>query len=453
MEKVCLHTKKGDNMIIKREKYLNKLIKYMNNGRVKIITGIRRCGKSFLLRKIFKDYCMSNGILESHFIIIALDDFENNNLLNPLELDKYIRSLIKDNLKYYIILDEIQNVFKIKNPIFTEGKIIKSSKNEEGSISYINIVLGLMQIENIDLYITGSNSRFLSKDIITDFRDRGDEIHVLPLSFSEFYETYEGSKEESYLEYAKYGGFPMIRYLDTQEEKESYLNNLYKLTYSKDVVERNNLLNLDVLDTLTKVIASNIGSLTNSNKISNTFKSEMKKDVGSSKIDSFLSNLEDAYIINKVSRYDIKGRKHIGALYKYYFIDLGLRNSRLDFMHNDKGYIMENIIYNELIYRGFNVEIGVIESFTKDIDKKTIRKIYETDFVAKKGSKVYYIQSCYDISNEDKYEEEEKSLNLIDDSFKKIIITSKNLPVTHDIHGITIIGIIEFLLNENSLDL
>jgi predicted AAA+ superfamily ATPase len=438
-------------MIIERSKYLNKLINYKDNGRVKIITGIRRCGKSFLIKELFKNYCLAHGVDKNHFIVLPLDDFQNIKLYNPIELDKYIRSLIIDEKKYYIVIDEIQNVFDIKNPVLTDGKIIKAKKTDEDKITFINVVLGLMQIPNVDLYITGSNSRFLSKDIVTDFRDRGDEIHVLPLSFSEFASVYHGTTETAYEEYALHGGMPRTLFLNDANNKEEYLYNLYALTYSKDVIERHKYKSSTELDVLTKVMASNIGSLTNSNTIANTFKSEEKIDTNKQRVDAYLNDLEDAYLISKVNRFDIRGRKQIGALYKYYYSDLGLRNSRLNFLHRDSGHVMENIIYNELIYRGYSVEVGVVDSFSKE-NNKTVRKSYETDFVVRKVSKIYYIQSAYDILNEEKYIQESKSLTLINDSFRKIIVVRQTGPVRHDEKGITTIGIIDFLLNENSLD-
>lgn len=448
---MCLNTKKVGIMIIERNKYLNKLIKYKDNGRVKIITGIRRCGKSFLLKEIFKNYCLGHGVDEKHFIILPLDDFQNIKLYNPIELDKYIRSLIIDEKKYYIVIDEIQNVFDIINPILTDGKIVKAKKTDEDKITYINVVLGLMQIPNVDLYITGSNSRFLSKDIITDFRDRGDEIHVLPLSFSEFASVYHGTIESAYEEYTLHGGMPRTLFLKDANDKEEYLYNLYALTYSKDVFERHKYKNSTELDMLTKVMASNIGSLTNSNTIANTFKSEAKIYTNKQRVDTYLEDLEDSFLLSKVNRFDIRGRRQIGALYKYYYADSGLRNSRLNFLHRDSGHLMENIIYNELIYRGYSVEVGVINSFSKE-NNKTIRKNYETDFVVRKGSKVYYIQSAYDILNEEKYIHESKSLSLIKDSFKKMIVVRQTGPIRHDEKGIATIGIIDFLLNENHLD-
>ncbi len=436
-----------------RPQYLNKLVALKNNNRVKIITGIRRCGKSYLLKEIFSNYLFNNGVDEKHYIYIPLDDIQFINLYNPIELNNYIKSLIKDNKTYYVVLDEIQNVFNIINPILTDGKIIKSKENNENTIGFVQVVIGLAKIPNVDLYITGSNSRFLSRDILTDFRDRGDEIHVLPLSFKEYFNARNIDKQSAYAEYSLYGGMPRTLFYESVDEKERYITNLYKLTYTKDVLERHDKSKDNELDTLTCILASSVGSLINSSKIANSFKSSGKKIITSQTIDSYLRELEDAYIINKVKRFDIRGRKYIGALYKYYFSDIGIRNSRLDFMHQDKGHIMENIIYNELIHRGYDVEVGVLETYSKNKDNKTIRINYETDFIAKKGSRIYYIQSAYDILNNDKYEQECKSLKLINDSFKKIIVTRNDIPISHDINGITIMGIVDFLLEENSMDL
>lgn len=438
-------------MNVERPSYIDKLVAYKDNGRVKIITGIRRCGKSFLLKELYRNYCIAHGVPADHFIVISLEGLENVKLYNPMELDKYVRGLIKDDKRYYVVIDEIQNVFDIKNPVLTDGKIVKANKSDEDRITYINVVLGLMQIRNLDLYITGSNSRFLSKDIVTDFRDRGDEIHVMPLSFKEFAGSYSGTKEERYEEYSLHGGMPRTLFLNDAASKEKYLNDLYSLTYSKDVLERHRYNNSSLLDTLSMVMASSVGSLVNTNTIANTFKSETKTDTSRLQIDSYLEDMEDAYLLSKVNRYDIRGRKQIGALYKYYYSDVGVRNSRLDFLHMDKGHVMENIIYNELIYRGYSVEVGVVETYSKENDK-TKRSTYETDFVVRKGSRRYYIQSAYEIPNDEKYDQERKSLTLIDDSFKKMIVVRQSGPVRHDEKGVTTIGVIDFLLNEDSLE-
>lgn len=438
--------------MIERPMYLKKLMSLQNNGRVKIITGIRRCGKSYLLKELFSKYLFENKVKKDHYIYIALDDISNIELYNPLILDKYVRSLIKDADRYYVVIDEIQNVFNIVNPALTEGKIVKAKSLEDDTIGFVQVVLGLMKIENIDLYITGSNSRFLSKDILTDFRDRGDEIHVSPLSFKEYLQARNIDKETAYEEYSLYGGMPRTLEYDDESLKEKYITDLYKLVYIKDVLERQDKTKAEELNTLIRVMASNVSSLINPNIIANTFKSKEKKSISAQTIYSYLDELENIFLISKVFRFDIRKRKNIGATYKYYFSDIGIRNAILDFLHQDKDHIMGNIIYNELINRGYSVEIGILETFSKDKNNKTIRVNYETDFVAKIGSKVYYIQAAYDIANEEKYEQEAKSLTLINDSFKKIIVTRKSGPITHDINGITTIGVIDFLLDENSLD-
>lgn len=441
-------------MIINRDLYIKKMISLMNNGRVKIITGIRRCGKTFLLKKLFHDFLLDNNVKEDHIIYLALDDTLNNHLLNPLALESYVRDLIKDDENYYIMIDEIQRVFPIVNPIFTEGKIKKAKKDDQDAITFVNIILGFMQLDNIDLYISGSNSKFLSRDIMTEFRDRGDEIHMQPLSFSEYVQAIKSKDTTSaFNEYLLHGGMPLILSYDTSDQKEEYLRNLFNLTYHKDVIERNGIKNEKELEILTKVMASNVGSLTNPNIIADTFRTKMKANISKDTVYSYLKYLEDAFIITKVDRVDVRGRKHIGATYKYYFADPGLRNARLDFLHRDDGHVMENIIYNELIRRGYSVQIGVVEVFSKNNENKTIRSILETDFVVSLGSQYYYIQSAYKMDTIEKKEQERKSLIRIHDSFKKIIITRESGPVRRDQYGIVYIGVEQFLLDENSLDL
>lgn len=441
-------------MIIHRDIYINQLSDLMNNSRVKIITGIRRCGKSYLLRELFSEYLLAKGVKKNHIIYLALDDMSNNHLLNPLSLDSYIRNLIKDDEKYYVILDEIQRVFPIVNPIFTEGKIVKTKVEDDNAITFVNVVLGLMQINNVDLYITGSNSKFLSKDVMTEFRDRGDEIHVQPLSFSEYVGALKPSNVDYALnEYMLYGGMPLVLSFRSDERKKEYLKNLFKLTYHKDVIERNNIRKSKELETLTEILASNVGSLINPKKISDTFLSVEKTKIDSDTINSWLIYLNDAFIIEKVNRFDIRGRKHIGALYKYYFADSGLRNARLNFLHRDDGHVMENIIFNELKHRGFSVQVGVVEVYSKDNEGVTQRFSLETDFVASLGSKYYYIQSAYRMSSETKINQERKSLINIEDSFKKIIVSRDSSPIRRDENGIMYIGLEQFLLDKNSLDL
>lgn len=439
--------------MFERTKNLNQLIELKDNSRVKIITGIRRCGKSFLLKNIFKEYLINIGIKSDHIIFLELDDFSNNFLLSPLSLNDYIRKQIIDNDKYYLIIDEIQKVIPIINPILTNGKIVKASNKDEDVINFTSIVLGLLKLENIDIYITGSNSKFLSSEIMTEFRDRGDEIHIMPLTFKEYCDGLNiADYEKAFGEYLIYGGMPLAATYDKVEKKEKYLNDLFNLTYHKDVEEHNGIKNVHELELLTKVLASSVGNLTNYITITNTFNSELKVNISKDTINDYIKYLSDAFIISKVDRVDVRGRKHIGAQYKYYFIDSGLRNSRLDFLLHDYGYVMENIIYNELKYRGYTVEVGVVEVYSKNKEGKTIRQTFETDFVASKGNNKYYIQSAYSIYDEQKYEQERKSLINIRDSFKKIIITRESLPIRRDEKGIVIMGIIEFLLDESSLD-
>lgn len=436
-----------------RTKNLNQLLQLKDNSRVKIITGIRRCGKSFLLKNIFREHLINDGVKSNHIIFIELDDFNNNSLLNPLSLNDYIRNQITDSDKYYIIIDEIQKVIPIVNPILTNGKIVKASNKDEDVINFTSVVLGLAKIENVDIYITGSNSKFLSSEIMTEFRDRGDEIHIMPLTFNEYCEGLNISNYEKALgEYMIYGGMPLTVTYDSFERKEKYLSDLFSLTYHKDVEEHNGIKNVHELELLTKVLASNVGNLTNYVTITNTFNSELKNNICKDTVNDYIKYLIDAFIISKVDRVDVRGRKHIGAQYKYYFVDNGLRNSRLDFLHHDYGHVMENIIYNELKYRGYTVEVGVVEVYSKNKEGKTIRQSYETDFVASKGNNKYYIQSAYSLFDDQKYEQERKSLINIKDSFKKIIITRESLPIRRDEKGIVIMGIIDFLLDENSLD-
>lgn len=439
------------NRTIERPKYLKKLVSLMDNGRVKIVTGARRSGKSYLLKELFKKELLAMGVPADHFIYLSFEGNDNNDLKNPLELETYIRGLVKNDGKYYLIIDEAQNIFSIANPLFTGGKILLAKKGDENAITYVGVVLSLAKIENLDVYISGSNSRFLSRDIVTDFRDRGDEINVKPLSFSEFVSFKNENPETLYEEYSLYGGMPLTLSYAENREKENYLNNLYLLTYAKDLVERNKIKDDETINVLTKILSSSLGSLVNGEKISNTFVSNKIKISGET-VNKYLGFLTEAYLIAKVDRYDIRGRKNIGALYKYYFTDLGIRNSLLHFLSRDFGHIMENIIYNELVYRGYSVEIGVINAFKKE-NGTTKRENYETDFLVRKGSLTYYIQSCYSLNDEQTYERETRPFRLIDDSFKKIIVTRLGGPIRHDEHGITQMGIVDFLLREDSLDL
>ena len=432
--------------MIERKKYLDKLISRKQNGLVKVITGIRRCGKSYLLFNIYKDYLKSIGVEDECIICLALDDDENIRYRNPLELGKYIRSLTADESKeYYVFLDEIQKVVTIQNP-YVEGV--------EDKISFVDVVLGLMKRDNIDVYVTGSNSKMLSSDILTEFRGRGDEIRVNPLSFAEFYNAFEGDKRDAWQEYYTYGGLPLVLAKKGHEEKAKYLGTLFDTIYLSDIMDRNSLAHeKNLLDDILNLISSSIGSLTNANKIANTFKSERQISVSHATVSKYLDYLIDSFLIYSASRYDVKGRKYIGSPYKYYFSDVGLRNARLNFRQQEENHIMENIIYNELCIRDFNVDVGIVEYCYKDVERKSKRAYLEIDFIANKGSKKYYVQSALTVADEEKREQEIRSLKRVGDSFKKIVVVKDNIIPWHDDDGILYIGIEQFLLNENAMDM
>lgn len=432
--------------MIERKKYLDKLISRKQNGLVKVITGIRRCGKSYLLFNIYKDYLKSIGVEDECIICLALDDDENIRYRNPLELGKYIRSVTSDESKeYYVFLDEIQKVVTIQNP-YVEGV--------EDKISFVDVVLGLMKRENIDVYVTGSNSKMLSSDILTEFRGRGDEIRVNPLSFAEFYNAFEGDKRDAWQEYYTYGGLPLVLAKKGHEEKAKYLGTLFDTIYLSDIMDRNSLAHeKNLLDDILNLISSSIGSLTNANKIANTFKSERQISVSHATVSKYLDYLIDSFLIYSASRYDVKGRKYIGSPYKYYFSDVGLRNARLNFRQQEENHIMENIIYNELCIRDFNVDVGIVEYCYKDAEKKSKRAYLEIDFIANKGSKKYYVQSALTVADEEKREQEIRSLKRVGDSFKKIVVVKDNIIPWHDDDGILYIGIEQFLLDENAMDM
>ena len=427
-----------------REQYLNKIISKKDNGRIKIITGLRRSGKSVLLFQLYRDWLIREGIHEDHIIALALDVLENAKYRNPIELDKYVRDrMVADGEKYYIFIDEIQFVSEIQNPYVD---------NPDAKISFIDVVLGFIQMKNADVYVTGSNSRMLSSDILTQFRDRGDEIRVYPLSFAEFYREYKGDKRGAWQDYYTYGGMPFVTSLETHEEKSRYLKDLFDRTYIKEVLERHEIKNdAAVLSILLDILASGIGSLTNLTKLSNTFKSERQIAIGSETIEKYIGYFEEAFLIEKAVRYDIKGRKHIGTPAKYYYTDLGLRNARLGFRQLEETHIMENVLYNDLIRRGMDVDVGVVEYNTKDSAGKKIRKQLEVDFVVNKGEKRFYIQSALSIADPEKKEQEIASLKRIPDSFSKIVVVRDYLKPWQDENGIVYLGIEQFLLDEDIL--
>ena len=396
---------------------------------IKVITGIRRCGKSYLLFNIFKAYLIKNGVKEDHIIEIALDGIENEELRDPKVCYQYIKGAVKDDNTYYLILDEIQFM-----PRFEE------------------VLNSLLRIKNIDIYVTGSNSRFLSSDIVTEFRGRGDELRVYPLSFSEFYSVYEGDFEDVWNEYITYGGLPQITEFQTERQKSEYLKNIFTNVYLRDVIERNNIQNVDELNTLVDILASAIGALTNPTKISNTFASERQARYTNKTISRHIDYLEEVFLISKANRYDIKGRKYIGANLKYYFTDVGLRNARLNFRQQESTHLMENVVYNELLIRGYNVDVGILDVFSNSTDGKRVRKQLEVDFVVNYGSQRYYIQVAYDMTSKEKQLQEFRSLRSIPDSFKKIVIVNGTLKPWRNEEGFVIMGMKYFLLNRNSLE-
>ncbi len=433
-------------MIIERNLYLNKLISKKENGLIKVITGIRRCGKSFLLFELYHSYLNSIGVPDENIVDLALDEVANAKYRNPFELDKFIREKVADKSRmYYVFIDEIQKIADMQNPYVNDSTEV---------IGFTDVLLGLMKIKNVDLYVTGSNSRMLSSDILTEFKDRGDEIHVNPLSYAEFYNAFEGDKRNAWREYFTYGGMPLVLSKKTHEEKSKYLKDLFAKTYITDVLERNKIGNdKEVLEDLLNILSSGVGSLTNPTKLANTFKSVKQTSISSATISKYLDMLIDAFIITKALRYDVKGKKYLNTPLKYYFTDVGLRNARLNFRQQEENHIMENIIFNELVIREFDVDVGAVEYNYKDEIGKKSRAYLEIDFVANKGSRRYYIQSALNIDDEEKRLQEINSLNRVGDSFKKIVVVKDNIIPWHDENGILYLGIEEFLLNDRALEL
>lgn len=415
-------------MEIKRECYLKKLTDRSGNGLIKVITGIRRSGKSYLLFELFYNYLKNSGVDDDHIIKLALDDRKNKRYRNPDVLYDYVSSLIVDEKQYYVLLDEVQFVSEFED-----------------------VLNGFLHIKNADVYVTGSNAKFLSKDIITEFRGRGDEIHIAPLSFKEFYSVCGKSKEDAWKEYCIYGGLPKVSEYKTDEDKSAYLKNIFEETYLTDIKERNRIRNDAELGELLDILSSSIGSLTNPKKLSDTFKSVKQVAIHADTINKYLEYLTDSYLISCAKRYDIKGKKYINTPYKYYFTDIGLRNARLNFRQYEETHIMENVIYNELKIMGFNVDVGVVE-YSKARNGTSVRTQSEVDFVCNKADRRYYIQSALSLPNEEKTEQEQNSLLKISDSFKKIIIVKDVIKTHYNENGILILSLFDFLLQENPLE-
>lgn len=416
-------------MEIKRDRYLDTLISKEHNGLIKVITGMRRCGKSYLLFTLFKKHLLSEGVDEDHIIEIAFDAFENKKYRDPDVLYPYLKEQIKDDAMYYVLLDEVQ--------LLSEFESILNS---------------LIRMKNVDVYVTGSNARFLSKDVITEFRGRGDEVHMYPLSFAEFMSVYQGTKQDGWNEYMLYGGIPLVLEFATPDQKIAFLKSLFEETYISDIVGRHNIRNKAELEELLNILSSAIGSLTNPEKLSATFQTVKKKKISNSTIKRYIDYLCDSFLIDNAIRYDVKGKKYIDTPVKYYFTDMGLRNARLNFRQIEETHSMENIIFNELKMRGFNVDVGVIVQYDTNDKGNSIRKQLEIDFVCNQGSKRYYIQSAYAIPNQAKMEQEQRSLMLTGDFFKRFIITKDTPAPYYNESGVLIMSVYDFLLNENSLD-
>ncbi len=416
-------------MEIKRDLYLDKLIRKKHNGLIKVVTGVRRCGKSYLLFNLFHNHLLDNGVDESHIIEVALDDRSNKELRDPDNMLRYVKERIVDREQYYIILDEVQLLEEFED-----------------------VLNSFLHIRNADIYVTGSNSKFLSSDVITEFRGRGDEIRVYPLSFREFVSVYDGSQDEAWDDYFNYGGLPLVLSMETVEDKVEYLTSLFQKVYLSDIVDRNKVRNKEELDELVDILASAIGSLTNPTKLAKTIKSVKNKSISDKTLKTYIDYLEDAFLISKAKRFDIKGKRYIGSPAKYYFEDIGLRNARLNFRQVEVTHIMENIIYNELRIRGYKIDVGIVEHYETDKDGKRKKKQLEVDFVASKGSEKYYIQSAFAMTNPEKIAQEQRSLKNIPDSFKKIIIVADNIKVRRDEVGITTMGLRYFLTHEDSLN-
>lgn len=417
-------------MKIGRDVYLNKLISKRHNGLIKVVTGMRRCGKSYLLFNLFKEYLVNEGVAENHIIEIAFDSFENKRYRDPEVLFPYIMEKMSDERMYYVLLDEVQMLDDFESVLNSLGRK-----------------------QNVDVYVTGSNAKFLSKDIITEFRGRGDEVHMYPLTFGEFMSVYDGDKQEGWRDYVLFGGIPLVLGFETADQKSDFLKSLFEETYISDITGRNNIRNKVELEELLNILSSAIGSLTNPSKLSATFKSVKNKSISKDTIIKYIDYLRDSFLIDSAIRYDIKGKKYINTPSKYYFTDLGLRNARLNFRQVEETHVMENIIFNELKVRGYNVDVGVVVMNEVDKNGKKIRKQLEVDFVCNKGSKRFYIQSAYALPDKEKMEQEQRSLVNTGDGFKKIIITKDAVAPLYNEEGILVMSVYDFLLNPDSMEI
>lgn len=431
--------------MIKRDKYLKLLIDNKDNGFPKVITGIRRCGKSYLLKEIFKAYLIEQSIPEENILIVELDDDKNIMYRDPISLGEYVRGFCDGKAKCYVFLDEVQKIFSIVNPVLTDGKHVLAKSTDEQVVSFVDVILGLSREKNIDLYVTGSNSKMLSSDIITEFRDKAVNIPLQPLSFEEFVAFKGGSKSDALFEYMQFGGMPLA-VVKPETEKKEYLKNLFETTYFKDIIERNKLRKSSSLDELCNVISSLTGQLLNAEKIANTFKTVKKEKLDTLTVEKYIGYFVDSFLLREAKRYDLKGRTEIGALRKYYFLDTGLRNARLNFAFPDEGQMLENIVYNELIYNGYTVNVGTFDTVEKDKDEKSVRKTNEVDFFARRGINQFYIQVSSSIADAKTRARELRPYFLLNDQVRKIIVINQNVSETLDENGFVIIGAVDFLL-------
>lgn len=431
--------------MILRNKYLQQLIDNRNNGFPKIITGIRRCGKSYLMKEIFKGYLLENGVSEEDFLVVELDDDKNIRYRDPIYLGEYVRDYCSGRPNCVVFLDEIQMVYSIVNPNLTEGKHVLAKKDDSEIVSFVNVVLGLLREKNIDLYVSGSNSKMLSSDIITEFRDKAVTIQVYPLSFSEFYGYVGGSKTEAIYEYMQFGGMPLA-VLKEENEKKEYLKGLFDTTYLRDIVERNKLRKGESLDALCNILSEGTGSPLNAERIANTYQSVRHENIDEQTVEKYISYFVDSFILKEARRFDLKGRSEIGALRKYYFSDTGLRNARLNFAFSDEGQMLENMVFNELVYNGYTVNVGVFDSVGKNKNGVSVRNTYEIDFFARKGIRQFYIQVTDDISNSETRAKETRPYLMLNDQIQKVLVVNKPIAECLDENGFLIIGIADFLL-------
>jgi len=433
--------------MIERNEYLNQLIQSRNNGFPKVITGIRRCGKSYLLEEIYRKYLLSQGVKEKSIILLDLDEEENFKYYDPIALSDHIIEICDQNEMNYVFIDEIQNVVPILNPVFTGGKHVVAKPGDQNVITFAKIVLSLSKKKNIDLYVTGSNSKMLSTDVQTEFRDKATNIMVAPLSFEEFANYKKMDEDRALHEYLLYGGMPLAVLKNDEVEKREYLTQLFETTYFKDIIERYKFRKTEALDELCTLLSTCVGTLMNAEKLTDTYKSKTKNKIDADTVNAYLNAFKDSHLIREANRYDVKGKNIISSLKKFYFIDMGLRNARLNFAFPYEGQMLENVVYNELRYHGYTVNVGTYDKVEKNKNKQSVRKTYEIDFLATKGNHMYYLQVANDINDEAVRNRELKPYLSLKDQIQKIVVVNQPIPERRDPNGFTIIGMTDFLLH------